>query len=173
MCWFITIAVPEGAVAAVGAAHGGRGMGIAPTHSVSAIAAAGAGWTPLLVTGGGCSCAWYRHPNAAGADEAISRAQRKYEAMRWSPTKIARALGSMRAKPRPGDGLHKVIIDLLGAVASQHVKVRVWVHDFRGRVETEPYQIARRESWPIADLASCAAGLEPDVLAEVVASAGR
>lgn len=173
MCWFITIAVPKSAVAAVRAAHGGAGMSIEPTRSPSALAAAGDGWAPLLVTGGGCSCAWYRPPDAAGADDEIARARRKYEGMGWSPTKIARALASMRAKPRPDDGLHAVIINLLGCVATRHGKVRVWVHDFRGRVETEAYAIARRETWPIAELASRGATLEQDVLAEVVAEAGR
>ncbi len=170
VCWFITIAVPENAVAEVLAAHGAPGISIAPTQNPSALAAAGAGWKPLLVTGGGCSCAWYRRPSAAGADEELARARRKYESMNWSPTKIARALASMRSKPRPGEGLHTVIIDLLVAVAKRHGKVRVWVHDFTGRVETEPFELARRESWPIADLLSRAAALEQDVLAEVVAS---
>jgi hypothetical protein len=44
------------------------------------------------------------------------------------------------------------------------------VHDFTGRVETEPLQLARRESWPLADLLSRAPALEQDVLAEIVAS---
>jgi hypothetical protein len=170
VCWFITVAVPNNAVAAVLAAHGARGMSIAPTQNPSALAAAGAGWKPLLVTGGGCSCAWYRRPNAAGTDEEIARARRKYEGMNWSPTKIARALASMRTKPRPDEGLHEVIIDLLVAVAKRHGKVRVWVHDFTGRVETEAFETARRETWPIADLASRAGALEHDVLVEVVTS---
>jgi hypothetical protein len=170
VCWFITIAVPNNAVAAVVAAHTAPGLSIAPTHNPSALAAAGAGWMPLLVTGGSCSCAWYRRPNAAGADEAIARARRKYEGMGWSQAKIARALASMRAKSRPSDGLHAVIIDLLAAVASRHGTVRIWVHDFTGRVETEAFEIARHETWPIQDLASRAATLDVDVLAEVIAS---
>lgn len=170
MCWIISIAVPDNAVAAVRAAHGGAGISIAPTRNPSALAAAGAGWTPLLLTGGGCSCAWYRRPNAAGADEAIARAQRKYEKMHWSSTKIARALASMRPKPRPDDGLHPVIIDMLAALLARHDAVRVWVHDFSGGIETESYQIASRATWPDSQLASRAATLEPDVLAEFFAS---
>jgi hypothetical protein len=170
MCWIISIAVPDNVVAAVRAAHGGAGISIAPTRNPSALAAAGAGWTPLLLTGGGCSCAWYRRPNAAGADEAIARAQRKYEKMHWSSTKIARALASMRPKPRPDDGLHPVIIDMLAALLARHDAVRVWVHDFSGGIETEPYQIASRATWPDSQLASRAATLEPDVLAEFIAS---
>jgi hypothetical protein len=173
MCWFITIAVPHDAVAAVRAAHGGPGMLMVPTQNPSSLAAAGPGWTPLLVTGGGCSCAWYRRPNAAAADEAIARARRKYEALHWSPTKVARVLASMRPKPRPDDGLHSVIIELLTALVSQHGKVRVWLHDFTGRVETEVYEIAHRASWSSSDLSSRAATLEPDVLAEIVASPSR
>ncbi len=170
MCWYISIAVPDNAVAEVCAAHGGAGISIAPTRNPSALAVAGAGWTPLLVTGGGCSCAWYRRPNAAGADEAIARAQRKYEKMHWSSTKIARALASMRPKPRPDDGLHPVIIDMLTALLSRHGTVRVWVHDFSGGIETETYQIASRAMWPDSQLASRAATLEPDVLSEFIAS---
>jgi hypothetical protein len=172
MCWFITIAVPQSTVAAVLAAHAAPGMSIAPTLNPSAFAAAGTGFRPLLVTGGGCSCAWYRRPSAAGADEDTARARRKYEGMNWSPRKIARALASMRSKPRPDEGLHTVIIDLLGAVAKRHGKVHVWVHDFSGRVEAEAYEIARRESWRLQDLSSRAASLEEDVLAEVVAAPG-
>lgn len=165
MCWFITIAVPHDAVAAVRSAHGGPGMSIAPTRNPSAIAAAGAGWTPLLVTAGGCSCAWYRRPAASG-DE-IARAKRRYEGMNWSPGKIARALASMAAKPRADDGLHAVLIELLAAVSARHGKVRVWVHDFTGRVEMEAYEIASRQSWPSPELSARAAALEPDVLVEV------
>jgi len=173
MCWLITIAVADDAVDAIRAAHAGSGMSMVPTRSPSALAAAGDGMTPLLVTAGGCSCAWYRRPDRNGAQEQIARARQKYEALRWSPAKIARALASMTSRPRPDDGLHAAVIELLAALVPRHGKARVWVHDFRGRAETETYQIVRRESWPVADLASRAAGLEPDVLVEVVASAGR
>jgi hypothetical protein len=79
----------------------------------------------------------------------------------------------MRAKPRSDEGLHEVIIDLLVGVAKRHGKVRVWVHDFTGRVETEAFEIARRETWPIAEVVSRAAALECDVLVEVEASPGN
>lgn len=169
MCWFITIAVPCLAAGAVCAAHSGAGVLIAPTQNPSAIAAAGTGWSPLLVTGGGCSCAWYRRPSTAGVEKDTARARRKYEAMGWSSSKIERALASKAAKPRPDDGLHAVVVDLLAGVAARHGAVRVWVHDFTGRVETEAYTPDRREVWPVADLKSRAATLEPDVLVEIVA----
>lgn len=89
--------------------------------------------------------------------------------MGWSPSKIERALASKAAKPKTDDGLHAVVVDLLAGVAVRHGAVRVWVHDFRGRVETEAYLADRREVWSIADLTSRAATLEPDVLVEIVA----
>jgi hypothetical protein len=167
MCFFITIAVPEDAAGAVCANHSGRGMEITPTRSAAARVAAGAGRVPLLVTGGGCSCGWYTRPGGADAEARLARARARYQRLGWSGVKIERALAGMARPARAGDGLHAVIVDLLRAVVRAHGPVAVWVHDFSGKVEREPYTIARRERWALEDLAARAALLSPDVLAEV------
>lgn len=169
VCFFITIAVPTRAVAAVCTRHATAGMSIDRTLNRSALEAAGPGWTPLLVTGGGCSCGWYVRPNTSGLTERIARARAKYERAGWSPGKIARALEAARAGPGPHDGLHGEIVSLLEAIASRHGAVGVWVHDFVGKVEQEPYGIAARERWTLSELAGKARTLDTDVLAEITA----
>lgn len=168
MCYFITIAVPQDAAQAVMAQHDARDMNVAVTRNPAALAAAEIGWTPLLVTGGGCSCGWYKRPGTAGAEAARLRARRKYEKRGWSESKIERALGSVHRRAKPDDGLHSVIIDLLRAIATEHGRVRVWVHDFTGKVEIEAYQIAARQRWTLAQLAAEAAALDVDTVATLV-----
>ncbi|MBX3386580.1 MAG: hypothetical protein KF768_08410 [Phycisphaeraceae bacterium] len=169
MCFFITIAVPDHAADQTRAAHAQHGLAIDPTANPSARAAAGDGRTPLLVTGGGCSCAWYKRPSAADAEAAAERAARKYRRLRWSQDKIDRALEAMRPKPRPDDGLHPVVVQLLTALAARLGSVRVWVHDFTGKVESQSYSIARQERWTLAELPARAASLDTDTLVEIVA----
>lgn len=167
MCFFITIAVPEGSAGDVCAAWTGRGMSVAPTKNPSARAAAGAGRAPLLVTGGGCSCAWYTRPSNADLADELAKARAKYERRGWSRAKIERALAGMSRPTPPGEGLHPVVLELLGAVAARCGRVAVWVHDFSGAVEREPYTLRGRESWPLEELAARAPMLTTDVLAEI------
>lgn len=169
MCFFITIAVPSNAVERLRAEHTVRGMQIAPTANASARAAAGPGRTPLLVTTGGCSCDWYRRPSESEADSKIAKARARYERMGWSKAKIDRALEGMARPPRQDFGLHPVVIDLIRAVAWNRGPAAVWVHDFSGDVEIEPYTITGRERWPWPDVAARAAMLATDTLAEISA----
>lgn len=169
MCYFITIALPREHADAVRAAHASAGLSIERTTNAAALEAAGSGWTPLLVTGGGCSCGWYARPSAAGLEERLAAAKRKYERKGWSAAKIARALEAMATRPRPDEGLHATIVELLTAIASRHGAVRVWVHDFTGKVESEAYAIAGRERWPLAELPERASALDMDVVVEIVA----
>jgi hypothetical protein len=146
MCYFITIAVPIGAAAAVIASHAGAGISIEPTRNASALAAAGAGRSPLLVTGGGCSCGWYNRPASLDAEAKAARAKARYERLGWSRAKIERALSSIERSTRADDGLHRVIVGLLREVVLAHGGAAVWVHDFSGHVERETYTIAREET---------------------------
>lgn len=170
MCYFITIAVPQDAARAVIARHDARHMRVTLTKNPAALAAAEAGWTPLLVTGGGCSCGWYKRPASAGAEDARLRARRKYARLGWSQAKIERALGSVDRPANPDDGLHPVIIGLLRAIATEHGRARIWVHDFTGKVETEAYRITAQQRWPLAQLAERAAALDVDTVATLVAT---
>lgn len=173
MCYFITIAVPQDAARAVMARHDARDMSVAVTKNPAALAAAETGWTPLLVTGGGCSCGWYRRPGSAGAEDTRLRARRKYEKLGWSQAKIERALGSDDRPANPDDGLHPVIIDLLRDIAAEHGRVRVWVHDFSGKVEAEAYRITAQRRWTLAQLAAEAAALELDTVATLDTTGGK
>lgn len=169
MCFFITIAVPSNAVEPVRTEHAARGMHIAPTANASARAAAGPGRTPLLVTTGGCSCDWYKRPaeSEAEADSKIAKARARYERMGWSKAKIERALEAMSRPPRHDFGLHPVVIELLQAVARDCGSTSVWVHDFSGDVEVEPYSLVQRERWRQSEVAARSATLAPDTLAEI------
>jgi hypothetical protein len=174
MCFFITIAVPARSVGAVRAVHAGAGMAIEPTANPSAVAAAGAGRVPLLVTGGGCSCAWYTPPAALDADEKAARARARYERLGWSAAKIERALASAARPPRAGDGLHEVVVELLQAIALAHGSVAAWVHDVHGAVETESYELSRTVAWTSEELARNASSFPLDVRIEITATtAGR
>lgn len=75
----------------------------------------------------------------------------------------------MRRVAEEGDGLHGAIVNLLRSLAAEHGLVSVWVHDFRGKVETEPYTITRRERWPTEELLTRARELDTDVLVTVPA----
>ena len=173
MCFFITIAVSSNAVEGVRTERAVRGMHIAPTANASARAAAGPGRVPLLVTTGGCSCDWYKRPSEAesgaesGAESKIAKARARYERMGWSQAKIERALEGMTRSPRHDFGLHPVVIELLQAVARDCGSAAVWVHDFSGDVEAEPYTIAKRERWRQSEVAARSATLAPDTLAEI------
>lgn len=162
MCFFITMAVPADAADEVARRHAEPGLRIDRTGNPSAVEAAGPARTPLLVTGGGCSCAWYRRPGTDPLHDR-ARAEAKYRRLGWSETKIERAIASMRKAPRPGDGVHAVVMDLLTAVAHDCGEVCVWVHDFTGRVEREPYAITRRIRCACADLPAYARVLDTDV----------
>ncbi len=171
MCYFITIAVPTASVDAVCAAHRGPGMSIERTANPSAIETAGVGRVPLLVTGGGCSCAWYTRPAGDRTDERIARAEARYRREGWSEAKIERALASMRSAARQADqsssGLHGVILDLLDAVVREHRRAALWIHDFTGQVESEHYAMRRRERWGLDELRLRGRAAELDVLAEI------
>lgn len=167
MCYFITIAVAARAAGAVCARHSGRGMTLSATQNASAREAAGALRVPLLVTGGGCSCAWYARPSSADAAEKIERARARYLRDGWSRAKIERALAGMARPAREGEGLHAVVVELIGEVVASHGPAAIWVHDFSKDVEREAYAIVGRERWPLAEVAARGAGLAPDVLAEV------
>ncbi len=60
MCYFITIAVPPGACSEVIARYNAPDFNVSITRNASALVAAGAGWSPLNLTAGGCSCGWYK-----------------------------------------------------------------------------------------------------------------
>jgi hypothetical protein len=169
MCFFIAIAVPHNAVERVRAEHTVRGMQIAPTANASARAAAGPGRVPLLVTTGGCSCDWYKRPAESESEAAskLAKARARYERMGWSQAKIERVLEGMTRSPRHDFGLHPVVIELLQAVARDCGSAAVWVHDFSGDVEAEPYTIAKRERWRQSEVAARSATLAPDTLAEI------
>lgn len=168
VCFFITIAVPVGVVEAVRAAHAGSGLRIEPTANTAAIVAAGSGRAPLLVTGGGCSCAWYAIPGAVRREARAARARARYERLGWSRAKIERALAGMKRDSRPGEGLHPVIVDLLRHIATPHGPVAAWVHDFHGKVETEAYAPTRRLRWSLAELDRLAPTLPLDTIVEIV-----
>jgi hypothetical protein len=169
MCFFIAIAVPHDAAERVRAEHTVRGMQIAPTANASARAAAGPGRVPLLVTTGGCSCDWYKRPAESESEAAskLAKARARYERMGWSQAKIERALEGMTRSPRHDFGLHPVVIELLQAVARDCGSAAVWVHDFSGDVEAEPYTIAKRERWRQSEVAARSVTLAPDTLAEI------
>ena len=173
MCFFIAIAVPSNAAERVRTEHAARGMHIAPTANASARAAAGPGRVPLLVTTGGCSCDWYRRPAESEAESEahskILKAKARYERMGWSKAKIERALEGMARSPQHDFGLQPVVVELLQAVARDCGSTAIWVHDFSGDVEVEPYTIARREHWPSSEIAGRAAMLAPDTVAAIVA----
>lgn len=169
MCYFITIAVREAVARGVTLAHSGEGMLIERTGNASALAAARSGRQPLLVTGGGCSCAWYRPPASARATKDRARARAKYARLGWSRAKIDRALASMRRPSLPDDGLHPVIVELVRAIALEHGEVGVWVHDFRGRAAAEEYAIVACERCTVAELQTRAAALGTDIVLEVAA----
>lgn len=167
MCFFITIAVQARAAERVPAARKGDGLSIEPTQNPSALEAAGAGRVPLLVTFGGCSCGLYTRPATLNADLKAAKARARYERHGWSRAKIDRALASMRRVPREGDGLHPLFLDVIRQIVHVHGNAAFWVHDFTGKVETEPYAITRRERWTMENLADRARTLETDVLIEV------
>ena len=169
MCFFIAIAVPHDAAERVRSEHTVRGMQIAPTANTSARAAAGPGRVPLLVTTGGCSCDWYKRSAESESEAAskLAKARARYERMGWSQAKIERALEGMTRSPRHDFGLHPVVIELLQAVARDCGSAAVWVHDFSGDVEAEPYTIAKRERWRQSEVAARSVTLAPDTLAEI------
>lgn len=169
MCFFITIAVASDAVECVRTEHAARGMHIAPTANASARSLAGSGRTPLLVTTGGCSCDWYKRPtdSVSEAESKVAKARARYERMGWSSAKIERALEGMSRVPRHDFGLHPVVIELLQAVARDCGSAAVWVHDFSGDVEVEPYSLVQRERWRQSEVAARSATLAPDTLAEI------
>jgi hypothetical protein len=169
MCFFITIGIPNAAVEEV-LCRRDRGLQIDATHNPSAIAAAGPGLMPLLVTGGGCSCGWYQRLRSGSASaKRLTRAQARYRRLGWSQAKIQRALGSMQEalQPAPGDGLHPVIVDLVIQFARAHGTAAVWVHDFEGKVEAEPYTIVQRIQCAAEELKDRAGTLELDVVITV------
>lgn len=170
MCSIITIAVPTRFADLVRQQYSTRQLAISPTTNPSALAAAAADRVPLLVTGGGCSCAWYQRPAAADAPSKLARARARYEKLGWSDSKIERAIAAMHRAPQPDEGLHPAIRDLLRTIVTAHGPAAVWVHDFSGNVELEPYTITRHEQWSSASLADSAATLYPDVIARVQAS---
>ena len=167
MCFFITIAVPTRSAELVRQQYSTRQLTISTTTNASALAAAGADRVPLLVTGGGCSCAWYQRPAAAESETKLARARAKYEKLGWSAAKIDRAIDAMQRTPRPDEGLHPVILDLLRTIVTAHGPTAIWVHDFSGNVELEPYTITRHEQWSSSSLAESAATLCPDVIAQL------
>ncbi len=167
MCFFITIAVPAHSAELICQQHSTRQLTISATTNPSALAAAGAGRLPLLVTGGGCSCAWYKPPAAADAQAKLARARAKYEKLGWSAAKIDRAMDAMERTPRQDEGLHHVILDLLRTIVTAHGPAAIWVHDFSGNIELEPYTISRHEQWSSSSLAESAATLCPDVIAQL------
>lgn len=169
MCYFVTISLAEDAVDAARRRHAGPGLCIERTANPSAISTAGRGFVPLLVTAGGCSCGWYTRPRSAGLESKRDAAAAKYRRLGWSESKVNRALASMRRVAEEGDGLHGAIVNLLRSLAAEHGLVSVWVHDFRGKVETEPYTITRRERWPTEELLTRARELDTDVLVTVPA----
>ena len=132
-------------------------------------AAAGPGRVPLLVTTGGCSCDWYKRPAESESEAAskLAKARARYERMGWSQAKIERALEGMTRSPRHDFGLHPVVIELLQAVARDCGSAAVWVHDFSGDVEVEPYSLVQRERWRQSEVAARSATLAPDTLAEI------
>jgi len=181
MCFFITIAIPgvetdADAIEVVCRRHSGRGMLIEPTSNPSAVSAAtraeDGGGAPMLVTGGGCSCAWYSRPRSAGAESAYEQARVRYRKRGWSEAKIERALAAKKASRErsddPSAGLHEVVLELLRAVVDEHGAVSVWVHDFTGKVDREPYSIARRIRCSVSDLPRHVRELDTDVLLDVV-----
>ena len=169
MCFFIAIAVASDAADRVRTEHAARGMHIAPTANASARAAAGPGRVPLLVTTGGCSCDWYKRPaeSESEAESKIAKAKARYERMGWSKAKIERALEGMSRPPRQDFGLHPVVIDLLQAVTQDCGSAAIWVHEFSGDIEVEPYAIARHERWARTEVAARSAMLATDTVAEI------
>lgn len=169
MCYFITIAVPVSHADAIRTRFHEPGLQIEPTCNPAAVAAAGSGFTPLLVTGGGCSCAWYKETPS----RATEGRRRKYEKLGWSRAKIERALGSESSRPPPGHGLHAVIITLIRECVTLCGRLAIWVHDFRGRVETEVYQVVDGPECGPDDLAAYAAALKADTKLVIRKQANR
>ncbi|QOI99662.1 MAG: hypothetical protein HRU70_03890 [Phycisphaeraceae bacterium] len=165
MCFVITIAVPAGEADAIRAAFAAPGLDIEPTPNPSAHAAAGPGRVPLLITGGGCSCAWYRRPpdDDARTQRLLKRAAKEG----WSRAKTERALAPASRVKDASVGLHPVIVELLRAVVGRHGPVAVWVHDFHGRFDTEAYECPRTETASPVTLAGVSARTGPDTIIEI------
>lgn len=162
MCYFITMAVPKGQAEDIRKKYAESGLSLDPTSNPSAQQPAGPDFVPLLVTGGGCSCAWYVRPDCDTHDEEQRRRREKYRKLGWSDAKIERALATPPKTPPPDSGLHPTIRDLLKEVAAECGEVRVWVHDFTGRAESEPYTIRRTQSCALSEVDSHARELGLD-----------
>jgi hypothetical protein len=172
MCFFITIAVPAGVSDAVRRRHSREGLLIEPTANPSAIAAASPRFVPLLVTFGGCSCGFYTRLQPVQSKEKAEQLLARYRRLGWSQAKIDRALASRERPPHPDDGLHAAMIELLQTIVQEHGPISVWVHDCKGKVETELYEVKRREHCTADQLPECAKRLETDVLLTITAAAG-
>ncbi len=59
----------------------------------------------------------------------------------------------MERPPRPDDGLHPVVVELMGRIVWEIGECRLWVHDFSGKAETEAYTTQQREPCTPLDLA--------------------
>lgn len=166
------IAVPADAADEVRRRHANEGLKVEPTRNPSAHSAA-AGLVPLLIYGGGCSCGMYR-PQPKGSDRVEHRRREtRYRRMGWSRAKIERALSqATEASRAAGRGLHPLIVEMLREIVAAHDRVDIWVHDFRGRVETEAYTVRRRVPCPVGDIDEAARDLDTDVVLSIARAGG-
>lgn len=167
MCYFITIAVPRPHSLRICREYSEPGITVAQTANPSALACAGQGFAPLLVTGGGCSCAWYTPPPRSGSNEEQDRRRRRYERLGWRLARIERALGDACREPTASHGLHPVIVDVLVRLSAELGVARVWIHDFRNKVEHERYEAVGLEECSDHALTVRARTLVPDVVLTV------
>lgn len=168
MCYFITMAVPCSSTDRV-LSLSEPGLSLQKTRNLSARAAAGNGKDAILVTGGGCSCAWYREPRSLKRQQNSISLREKYSKKGWSQSRIERVLAQQTAtKTDPGDGLHGVIVDLVEEAISYCEELILWIRFFNGEVESETYQILSHERYSLADFKQIADRIMPSVAYKIV-----
>jgi hypothetical protein len=95
VCWFVAVAVPGKARAALERACAAAGRALHFTEPYEAVSAAfPPGSIGMVVTCGGCSCDFYRPPREPPAAQ-LAKARSRMERKGWKAARIERALHDM------------------------------------------------------------------------------
>lgn len=132
MCYFVTLGVREKFLEDLEAAFA-RGYKLSPTENASLNDAFPKGFVLRVLTAGGCSCSLY-------ASRRKDSLREKYLKRGWDEDRIKRAI---QQAPKDDSGLNADVSTRLQTVLNAAGEIGVFVHWYKGDIETERLDVNR------------------------------
>lgn len=174
MCYFLTVAVPEGK-ADILQTRIPRNVHVDAVANKSLLSQLPVGFCTFVLTRGGCSCDLYSEMTTQDVrrrhDALEARLRRKYEKKGWSATKIQRAFTEASDHVQPIDavpaGLDAAVQRLIGELAKDVGGVALLVHFYDGPVDSEDIAVRKRTVVPSSVLLASQLSLGIDEIVTV------